>query len=215
MITAAEFGTAGFQQKVPLTSHFKMHWLIKIMIALRDYEGRVIKYTRELVDKLSSFSGKPVNVAKWFNFFAFDVMGDLVSSYPIFFLSFRHIFSGSLISSFHLWTPDTRLTASWTQNNLKDALTDNENFQAFGKPFNMLQSGKEHFAIQLLHKGQGPLAFLTPVPWMFRILTKIPGLSAGYYRFINWCEQQVDERRKVCLGERELPFLKLLILGFR
>src|SRR6266498_2353438 len=41
--------------------------------ALRDYEGRVVKYTQDLLQQLSSFSGKPVNAAKWFNFYSFDV----------------------------------------------------------------------------------------------------------------------------------------------
>lgn len=34
-------------------------------------------YTHELVSQISSFSGTPVDVSAWFNYYSFDVMGDL------------------------------------------------------------------------------------------------------------------------------------------
>lgn len=46
-------------------------------IALRNYESRVESYADELIRQISSFSGKPINAARWFNWFSFDVMGDL------------------------------------------------------------------------------------------------------------------------------------------
>ncbi|KAF4626682.1 hypothetical protein G7Y89_g11474 [Cudoniella acicularis] len=48
--------------------------------ALREYEGRVIGFTDELVAQLHANSGKAVNASRWFNFFAFDIMGDMAFS---------------------------------------------------------------------------------------------------------------------------------------
>ncbi|KAH8896942.1 benzoate 4-monooxygenase cytochrome P450 [Thozetella sp. PMI_491] len=45
--------------------------------ALRDYEPRVANYTDKLIDKISEQDGKPLDVTHWFNFYSFDVMGDL------------------------------------------------------------------------------------------------------------------------------------------
>lgn len=67
---------------------------------------------------------------------------------------------------------------------------------AFGKSFDMLTSGQSHFAMDLLHQGTEPIGIFTPVPWLFIILSKIPFLSAGFLRFINYCNEQVDNRRK-------------------
>ncbi|KAJ4248829.1 hypothetical protein NW762_012667 [Fusarium torreyae] len=45
--------------------------------ALRDYEPRVTQYTSQLLDRLSELQGTPINASEWFNFYSFDVMGDL------------------------------------------------------------------------------------------------------------------------------------------
>jgi hypothetical protein len=68
---------------------------------------------------------------------------------------------------------------------------------AFGKSFDLLKTGKPHFALDLLCEGMKPLGTLTPVPWMFCLLTSIPGLSAGFKIFVNWAAEQVKERKKV------------------
>ncbi|KAJ0280391.1 hypothetical protein COL940_006213 [Colletotrichum noveboracense] len=44
---------------------------------LRDYEFRVANYTNQLLDQIEAHRGKPFNIADWFNFYSFDVMGDL------------------------------------------------------------------------------------------------------------------------------------------
>ena len=67
---------------------------------------------------------------------------------------------------------------------------------AWGQPYGMLESGQQHFAIKLLSEGMDPLALNFP-PWFFRTLTAIPGLSAGYFKLINFCNQQLDDRMKV------------------
>ncbi|RKL41492.1 hypothetical protein BFJ72_g5384 [Fusarium proliferatum] len=45
--------------------------------ALRDYEHRVLKYTKLLTDRIDEAKGKPFNIALWVNFYTFDIMGDL------------------------------------------------------------------------------------------------------------------------------------------
>ncbi|RDW77473.1 cytochrome P450-12 [Coleophoma cylindrospora] len=49
----------------------------KLPQALRDYEGRVTKYADDLTKQLTTFAGKPFDASLWFNFYSFDVMGDL------------------------------------------------------------------------------------------------------------------------------------------
>ena len=45
--------------------------------ALRGYEQRIRPYIDLLTSQLRAFGSKPVNAIDWFNFFTFDVMGDL------------------------------------------------------------------------------------------------------------------------------------------
>jgi cytochrome P450 len=113
--------------------------------ALRQYENRILGYSKELALQLSRRTGKAINAAEWFHFYSFDVMGDV----------------------------------------------------AFGNPFDLLKTGKPHFALDLLCEGMKPLGVLTPIPWMFCILISIPGLSAGFKTFVAWCAEQVKERKKV------------------
>lgn len=46
-------------------------------VALRAYEGRVRSFTDQLISLLDSNTGKAVNAARWFNFYSFDIMGDM------------------------------------------------------------------------------------------------------------------------------------------
>ena len=75
---------------------------------------------------------------------------------------------------------------------------------AFGKSLDMLQKGETHYAIEYLGKGQRPLGVLSPLPWLFVILTKIPGLSAEYQRFVSWSEQQAEERKRMKVDEPDI-----------
>ncbi|KIW07631.1 uncharacterized protein PV09_01577 [Verruconis gallopava] len=111
--------------------------------ALRNYQQRVQPYADQLLRRIEEMKGKPVNVAQLFNFFGYDVMGDL----------------------------------------------------AFGKDFGMLQSGEQHYAVTLLNEGMQPFAIFPPV-WFFRILAAIPGMAAGYHKFVKYCDDQLQERLK-------------------
>lgn len=70
---------------------------------------------------------------------------------------------------------------------------------AFGRSFEMLKTGKPHFALNLLKEGMAPLGLLGPVPWAFCVLTSIPGLGGGFKTFVNWCTEQVEKRKEVCI----------------
>jgi tryprostatin B 6-hydroxylase len=67
---------------------------------------------------------------------------------------------------------------------------------AFGKSFDMLETSQQHWAIKLLNDGLAPVAYALPV-WFFRLLTAIPGLTRDWWRFIDFCAQQIEQRLKV------------------
>ena len=116
--------------------------------ALRAYEERIRKYTASLEQQMSKLSGNPVNVAEWFKYFSFDVMGDL----------------------------------------------------AFNKDFEMLAKGESHWAIALLNDALGLQGQKLPT-WLFRMLLGIPGLAHKYWKFIGYCDQQLENRIRQESGE--------------
>ncbi|RAL65000.1 hypothetical protein DID88_001590, partial [Monilinia fructigena] len=52
-----------------------------------------------------------------------------------------------------------------------------------------------HYALKLLQEGMAPLGILTPIPWVFPILIKIPGAGDGFNDFIKYCAEKIDIRR--------------------
>jgi len=66
--------------------------------ALRDYEPRVANYTNQLLAHILEHAGKPMNVTDWFNFYSFDVMGDLAfgKSFGMLEGGVKHYFMSSL-----------------------------------------------------------------------------------------------------------------------
>ena len=120
--------------------------IVNILLALANYEGRVVDYISRLDSKISGSLGRPLNVTNLFGFFSFDVMGDL----------------------------------------------------SFGKQFNMLESEKQHIAVDTLRQGMSVLGLFTPVPWLFIILINTPGLMRRWNEMILWSTQEVDRRIKVC-----------------
>ena len=48
-----------------------------MILALRDYEPRVSHYTDQLIQAIEKDLGNSMDVSRWFNYYSFDVMGDL------------------------------------------------------------------------------------------------------------------------------------------
>ncbi|KAJ0312193.1 hypothetical protein COL516b_001265 [Colletotrichum fioriniae] len=69
-----------------------------VRIALRDYEFRVADYTNQLLASIDKNKGKPFNISDWFNFYSFDVMGDLAfgKSFGMLKEGIKHYFMTSL-----------------------------------------------------------------------------------------------------------------------
>lgn len=67
---------------------------------------------------------------------------------------------------------------------------------AFSKNFQMLESGVEHWAIKLLNEGMDPIGLQFP-SWFFRFAVGIPGAAAGYWKFIDFCTKELEERIKM------------------
>lgn len=56
--------------------------LTKTFIAMRNYEGRIMKYCDQLEQLITTKKGQPVNVYDFFSFYTSDVMGDLAFGKP-------------------------------------------------------------------------------------------------------------------------------------
>ena len=68
---------------------------------------------------------------------------------------------------------------------------------AFSKDFKQLDNGAEHFAIGAMHAQMQFLGLLGGVPWLMHLLACVPGLSASYETFVNYCAEQMEQRRSV------------------
>lgn len=68
--------------------------------ALHDYEPRVARYTSRLLEQIDAHVGQPFDLTDWFNFYSFDVMGDLSfgRSFGMLKEGVRHYFMKSLHS---------------------------------------------------------------------------------------------------------------------
>lgn len=75
---------------------------------------------------------------------------------------------------------------------------------ANGKSFDILTGGEAHSAIQILGDGQRPLGLLSPLPWLFPIVTRLPIVSAGYWKFIKWSGDQAEKRKQVKATEPDI-----------
>lgn len=65
---------------------------------------------------------------------------------------------------------------------------------SFGKSFDMLATGKRHFAIDLMRDGMTLLGLFTPMPWLARIGFSIPGVASGWKSMFVWSDAQMRER---------------------
>ena len=100
---------------------------------------------------LLSGTDEPRNVASWFNYLSFDIMGDV----------------------------------------------------GLGKDFAGVASGQEHPAIKAIHDHMTVLSIGGHVPWLLNLASRIPGCTAGYAPFFNWCAAELKAKQKV----REPPCL--------
>lgn len=68
---------------------------------------------------------------------------------------------------------------------------------AFGEGFGMLESNGLHWAVRLMGEAMAPMGLMLPT-WMFRLLTAIPFAATGWWKFIQYCCERLDERMDVC-----------------
>lgn len=66
---------------------------------------------------------------------------------------------------------------------------------AFGKEYNMLDSGKRHWALDLLVEGMEAVPQRIP-SWLFRILINIPFAAQGLFKFLKFCRDEMEWRVK-------------------
>lgn len=67
----------------------------------------------------------------------------------------------------------------------------------FGKSFGMLDKGEKLEVLKKLEDGQKGLGVFGVVPWLFMVLTKIPWIRKEHDVFVEWCAEQILDRREV------------------
>lgn len=67
----------------------------------------------------------------------------------------------------------------------------------FSKDFGCVSNAKEHSAIKAIHDHLVVLSIGSHMPWLLNLASKIPGATAGYAEFFNYCEAQVNAKTKV------------------
>ncbi|KAJ0418761.1 benzoate 4-monooxygenase cytochrome P450 [Aspergillus carlsbadensis] len=114
--------------------------------ALREYSPRVRHHAARLheVIEQSIRTAQPLDLAQWFNYYSFDVMGDL----------------------------------------------------AFGKSFNLLAGGGDHYFVSMVHHNMRYVGHLRPLVWLFPLFTRIPVLNWDNLKFWRFVAGQISERRK-------------------
>jgi cytochrome P450 family 628 len=68
---------------------------------------------------------------------------------------------------------------------------------AFGKSFNTVREGIPHPVLKRLHDNMVVAGLLGNAPWISLIVQSLPIVRARITNWLKWCEQQVDERKKV------------------
>ncbi|KAK4503648.1 hypothetical protein PRZ48_004563 [Zasmidium cellare] len=64
---------------------------------------------------------------------------------------------------------------------------------AFGRDYGMVESGKRHWALDLLTEGIQSSAYRLPC-WVFRLIIAIPGGGKGFKKFLTFCIEQIKWR---------------------
>lgn len=60
-----------------IRNHWETISTNETLIALREYESRVRTFTNQLISVLDSKTGQSIDASRWFNFYSFDIMGDM------------------------------------------------------------------------------------------------------------------------------------------
>ena len=68
---------------------------------------------------------------------------------------------------------------------------------SFGTEFNLVETGKIHFAIKMIRAGAIPVGLMTPVPWLFRLVSSIPGAMRTFHQLIRWSKEEAVRRLQV------------------
>ena len=95
------------------------------------------------------------------------------------------------MSKFSLFAGKPIDAAAWFNYYSFDVMGD----FAFGKSFNMLQTGSYHYAITWLDSSMTLLGLFTPIAWAIPVGAIAPLIGATFRRFIRFCNAQLDERR--------------------
>lgn len=66
----------------------------------------------------------------------------------------------------------------------------------FGEPFGVLESNGQHWAVKLWSEAFELLSYIFPA-WFFRMLVSMPKVSNDWWKFLDYCNQMLDKRRKV------------------
>ena len=96
-----------------------------------------------------------------------------------------------LMSKFALFAGKPIDASAWFNYYSFDVMGD----FAFGKSFNMLQTGSYHYAITWLDSSMTLLGLFTPIGWAIPVGAIAPIIGATFRRFIRFCNAQLDERR--------------------
>ena len=68
---------------------------------------------------------------------------------------------------------------------------------AFGRSFEMMRNGKNHFTVDILHQGMAVIGPFTPVPWLFIMGKSVPGLANKWKKLLAWTTAQLRSRMEV------------------
>lgn len=68
-----------------------------------------------------------------------------------------------------------------------------------GQDFGSVSSGTEHSAIKAIHDHLLILGIGSHMPWLLNLASRIPGATAGYAEFFNYCETQVNAKKRVSI----------------
>ncbi|CAF9905510.1 MAG: hypothetical protein ALECFALPRED_001001 [Alectoria fallacina] len=68
---------------------------------------------------------------------------------------------------------------------------------AFGRSFDMMRNGKNHFIVDIIRQGMAVIGPFTPVPWLFIIGKSVPGLANRWKRLLAWTTAQLRSRMEI------------------